>query len=239
MAWQARKSGSVVPRASRAVILRAFIVAIPGLMLPLLIRAFVLGGICTATEVSTIGVVYALLVGLLTWKDVEWRRIVPVLAETAALSGVVLLIVGAATAMAWALTQSGFSRGLTLFMSSLGGQAPFLAISIVVFIILGSVLEGMPVIVLLGPLVFAVARALNINDVHYAIVVILAMGVGLFAPPFGLGFYAACAIGRVSPEKTMPFIWPLLGVLVIALVIIAAFPIISTIMIPGMPATIH
>ena len=69
-----------------------------------------------------------------------------------------------------------------------------------------------------------------INDVHYAIVVILAMGIGLFAPPFGLGFYSACAIGRVSPEQTMRHIWPLLAMLVIALVIIAAFPIISTIM---------
>ena len=111
-------------------------------------------------------------------------------------------------------------------------QSSLMALSIVVFIVLGSVLEGMPVIVLLGPLLFPVARVLGINDVHYAIVVILAMGVGLFAPPFGLGFYGACAIGRVSPDDTMRHIWPLLGVLLIALVIIAAFPIITTVMLP-------
>ncbi len=64
--------------------------------------------------------------------------------------------------------------------------------------ILGSVLEGIPAIVLFGPLLFPAARALGVHDVHYAMVVILAMGIGLFAPPFGLGFYAACAIGRVS-----------------------------------------
>jgi TRAP-type C4-dicarboxylate transport system permease large subunit len=152
------------------------------------------------------------------------------LADTASLSGVVLLIIGSATAMAWALTQSGFSQALTVFMTHAGGTLPFMAISIVVFVVLGSVLEGMPVIVLLAPLLFPVARTLHINDVHYAIVVILAMGIGLFAPPFGLGFYSACAIGRVSPEQTMRHIWPLLAMLVIALVIIAAFPIISTIM---------
>jgi tripartite ATP-independent transporter DctM subunit len=228
--WRAHKQGTVVPRASGRAVGYAFLLAAPGLVLPLLIRVFVLEGIATATEVSTIGVVYALLVGVLTWKQVAWRRMFPILTDTAALSGVVLLIVGSATAMAWALTQSGFSRGLTVFMTNAGGKLPFMALSIIVFVVLGSVLEGMPVIVLLGPLLFPVARVLNINDVHYAIVVILAMGVGLFAPPFGLGFYGACAIGRVSPDDTMRHIWPLLGVLLIALVIIALFPIITTVM---------
>jgi tripartite ATP-independent transporter DctM subunit len=228
--WRAIKKGSAAPRASGHEIWRAFLLAAPGLVLPMLIRVFVLGGITTATEVSTIGVAYALVVALFTWREVEWRRIFPILADTAAMSGVILLLVGCATAMAWALTQSGFSRGMTQVMASGGGVPTFWALSIVVFVVLGSVLEGMPVIVLFGPLIFPVARALGINDVHYAMVLILAMGIGLFAPPFGLGFYAACAIGRVSPDETMRHIWPFLGVLMIALAVIALFPSISTCM---------
>jgi tripartite ATP-independent transporter DctM subunit len=230
VAWRARKHGTVTPRASLRTIGYTFILALPGLVLPFLIRAFVLGGVTTATEVSTIGIMYAIVVGLFTWKQVQWRRMLPILADTASLSGVVLLIVGCATAMAWALTQSGFSHALSVVMTNAGGVIPFMAISMVVFVVLGSVLEGMPVIVLLAPLLFPVARDLHINDVHYAIVVILAMGIGLFAPPFGLGFYGACAIGRSSPDETMRYIWPLLGVLVIALAVIIAFPVISTIM---------
>lgn len=226
--WQARRGGTAVPRASARDIGKAFLVAFPGLLLPVLIRVFVLEGITTATEVSTIGVFYSLIIGIFTYKRVEWRRIPTILAETAALSGAVLLIVGSATAMAWALTQSGFSRGLVQFMSQSGGVVTFMALSMVVFVVLGSVLEGMPVIVLFGPLVFPVARALHVNDVHYAMVIILAMGVGLFAPPFGLGFYAACAIGRVPPAAAMKHIWPYLAVLLAALVLIAAVPWIST-----------
>jgi tripartite ATP-independent transporter DctM subunit len=229
--WRARKFGTVTARASLATIARSFVFALPGLALPFLIRAFVLGGVTTATEVSTIGIAYALVVGVLTWKQVQWGRMLPILAETASLSGVVLFIVGCATAMAWALTQSGFSHALTVAMTTVGGgPIVFMAISMVVFVVLGSVLEGMPVIVLLAPLLFPVARVLHINDVHYAIVCILAMGIGLFAPPFGLGFYGACAIGRASPDETMIHIWPLLGVLVIALLVVIAFPIITTIM---------
>jgi TRAP-type C4-dicarboxylate transport system permease large subunit len=108
-----------------------------------------------------------------------------------------------------------------------GGRLGFLAISIVVFTVLGSVLEGIPAIVLFGPLLFPVARAIGVHEVHYAMVVILAMGVGLFAPPFGVGFYAACAIGRVSPDAAMTRIWPYLGALLLALVIVALVPWIS------------
>ena len=214
-----------VKRASQAEILRAFIVAAPALALPFVIRAAVVEGVATATEVSTVGVVYAILCGLLIYRQFDWRRLYPMLVETAALSGAILLIIGMATGMAWALTQSGFSRQLATTMAAMpGGKAGFLAVSIVAFSILGSVLEGIPAIVLFGPLLFPVARALGVHEVHYAMVVILAMGIGLFAPPFGVGFYAACAVGRVSPDLAMSRCWPYLGALMIALVIVAAIP---------------
>jgi tripartite ATP-independent transporter DctM subunit len=226
--WQSRTTGTTSARASGREILRAFLLAAPGLALPLLIRFFVLEGITTATEVSTVGAFYCLIVGVCTWRNVNWKRLLPVLADTAALSGAVMFIVGAATAMAWALTQSGFSRGLVQVMGGTGSTMPFMAASIVVFIILGSLLEGLPVIVLFGPLVFPVARALQINDVHYAMVIIIAMGIGVTAPPFGLAFYAACAIGQVPPNQVMRHIWPYLMVMLVALIVIAAFPVIST-----------
>jgi TRAP-type C4-dicarboxylate transport system permease large subunit len=78
--------------------------------------------------------------------------------------------------------------------------------------------------VLFGPLLFPVARALGVHEVHYAMVAIFAMGLGLFAPPFGVGFYAACAIGKVDPDHAFSRVWPHLGVLFIALLIIVAVP---------------
>jgi len=94
-------------------------------------------------------------------------------------------------------------------------------------------LEGIPAIVLFGPLLFPVARSLGIHDVHYAMVVILAMGIGLFAPPFGVGFYAACAIGKVSPDQVFNRVWGYLAALVIALLIVAAVPWISVGFLPN------
>jgi tripartite ATP-independent transporter DctM subunit len=219
---------SGVRRAPLSVVAKTFLVALPALALPFLIRAAVVEGVATATEVSTIGVAYTVIAGLLIYRQFDWRRLYPMLVETASLSGAILLIIGTATGMAWALTQSGFSRQLAATMAAVpGGEWGFLAISIAAFAVLGSVLEGIPAIVLFGPLLFPAARALHIHEVHYAMVVILAMGIGLFAPPFGVGFYAACAIGRVSPDEAMGRVWTYLGALMLALLLVAAIPWIS------------
>jgi tripartite ATP-independent transporter DctM subunit len=217
-----------VKRATARQIGRTFVIALPALALPFLIRAAVVEGVATATEVSTIGIVYSAIVGLVVYRRFDWAALKPMLVATACLSGAILLIIGTATGMAWGLTQSGFSRSLAAAMTGLpGGAVTFMAASIAAFVVLGSVLEGIPAIVLFGPLLFPIARAVGIHEVHYAMVVILAMGIGLFAPPFGVGYYAACAIGRVEPADGMRPIWGYMLALIIGTIVVAAVPWIS------------
>ena len=218
-----------VTKASGAQIRSALWIALPALALPVVIRTVVVEGVATATEVSTVGIAYTFITGLVVYRQFNWKRLYPMLVETASLSGAILLIIGSATAMAWALTQSGFSRSLVDLMANVpGGKYGFMAISVIAFTVLGSVLEGIPAVVLFGPLLFPVARALGIHEVHYAMTAIFAMGLGLFTPPFGVGFYAACAIGKVAPSEAIGRVWPHLGALFVALIVIAAIPWIST-----------
>ncbi|HET6605270.1 MAG TPA: TRAP transporter large permease subunit, partial [Rhodopila sp.] len=194
---------------------RRFLVAIPSLILPFLIRYAVLAGVATATEVATIGVAYTVFVGVVLYRCFEWRRLYPVLVETASLSGAILLIIGSASAMAWALTQAGFAQTLTDLMTAIpGGKVGFMGVSILLFIVLGSVLEGLPSMVLFGPLLFPIAEQVGINVVQYALVSILAMGIGLFSPPFGVGFYQTCLISRASSDESLGRIWPYMVTLV-------------------------
>ena len=220
---------SGLQRPGARVIGRLLVVAAPVLVLPVLIRWAVVGGVATATEVSTIGIAFSAIIGALLYRPVSGAQLWRALVSTASLSGAILLIIGTATAMAWALTQSGFSRQLAAAMTGLPGGAPaFMALSVVAFIVLGSLLEGIPAIVLFGPLLFPIARALHIHDVHYAIVVVLAMGIGLFAPPFGVGYYTACAIGGINPNAGMRPIVGYLVALAAGLVVVAAVPWLST-----------
>ncbi len=130
-----------VTKATSSEVGRSFVIALPAIALPFVIRAAVVEGVATATEVSTIGIVYAILAGLLIYRRFDWRRLIPMLIDTACLSGAILLIIGTATGMAWGLTQSGFSRSLAATMAGLpGGSLTFIAVSILAFVILGSCL---------------------------------------------------------------------------------------------------
>ncbi len=224
-----REDVSEAKRSSGKVILKAAIASLPALLLLGLIRWSVASGVATATEVSTIGIVYTVLIAIFIYRRFPLKEMWPMLCSTLSLSGAIMIILGTATAMAWALTQSGFSQQLaTAMMHMPGGAMGFVALSIVVFAILGSILEGIPAIVVFAPLLFPIAHELGIEPIHYAIMMVLSMSLGLFTPPLGIGFYQACAIGRVAPDKAMKAIWPYMGALLIAAIIVASVPWLAT-----------
>lgn len=229
--WKARHEHmGDARRASPALIWKLVLIASPALALPFLIRSAVGGGVATATEVSTLAVLYAMIVGQVLYGGISRRTLYAMLVETASLSGAVLLILGTAAGMAWAITQSGFVQQLSQFLTSMpGGAAAFLAVTIVVFLVLGCLLEGLPAVLLLAPIMFPIAKKLGIHDIHYSMVVVCAMNVGLMAPPIGVGFYIACRIGGASPDEVARAIWPYLAALLVGVAVIAAVPWISTV----------
>jgi tripartite ATP-independent transporter DctM subunit len=218
-----------IKRPAWKIIGRLALVALPALALPFLIRSAVGEGVATATEVSTIAVVYALIVGHVMYGGIRRRKLYGMLVETAALSGAVLMILGTAAAMAWGVTQSGVVHALSEFLTTLpGGAAAFMAITIVIFVILGCLLEGLPAVLLLAPIMFPIAKKLGIHDIQYAMVVVASMNIGLMLPPVGVGFYVACRIGEGRPEEVMRAIWPYIAALMAGVILIASFPILST-----------
>lgn len=228
--WKSRhESMGGVRRAPFAIVKKSLLIAGPALILPFIIRAAVGEGIATATEVSTIAVLYALITGIVLYGGISGSRFYSMLVETAALSGAILMILGAASAMAWALTQTGFAAQLVQSVQDLpGGWLSFMGVTILIFLVLGCVLEGLPAIVLMAPIMFPVARSLGIHDIHYAMVIVTAMNIGLMTPPIGIGFYIACKIGNVPPDEAMRAIWPYIGALMVGLMLIAAVPFFST-----------
>ncbi|MDN3988076.1 TRAP transporter large permease [Zwartia vadi] len=229
--WKARHEiMDQVKRSSSSIIGRTLIIAAPALVLPFLIRSAVGGGVATATEVSTIAVLYAMIIGQVLYGGLGWRKIYSMLVETAALSGAILLILGTASAMAWAITQSGVVQSLSNFLTTLpGGVFTFMLVTILIFLILGCLLEGLPAILILAPIMFPIARKLGIHDIHYSMVVVTAMNIGLMMPPIGIGFFVACRIGNTSPDEVMGAIWPYILALIAGLVLIAAVPWFSTV----------
>jgi TRAP-type C4-dicarboxylate transport system permease large subunit len=104
-----------------------------------------------------------------------------------------------------------------------------MAVSILVFVVLGCLLEGLPAILLLAPIMFPIAKKLGIHDIQYAMVIVASMNIGLMLPPVGVGFYVACKIGDGDPSEVMRAIWPYIAALLVGVIVIAAVPAISTI----------
>jgi len=205
-------------------------IAGPALMLPFLIRIAVGEGIATATEVSSVAVAYALVAGHFLYGGIGLRRLGTMLVDTAALSGAVLLVLGAASAIAWAVTQSGVVQTLSVFLTDLpGGAATFMLVSILVFLLLGCLLEGLPAILLMAPIMFPIAQKLGVHEIQYAMVIVCAMNIGLMIPPIGVGFYIACRIGEAQPDAVVRAIWPYLAALLAGTLLVAAVPWISTV----------
>jgi len=188
-------------------------------------------GFATATEISAFAAVYAILVGSLLFRELGFKRAAHSFVQSATRSGLVLFIVAAAQSLAFILTLQQVPHAVGDFMLSLSGThgtSLFMLLSILVLIVMGSVLEGAAALIIFGPLLLPVAVKLGIDPLHFGVVLVIAMGIGLFAPTLGLGLYGACLIGNVPIEQTVKPIMGYLGLLLLCLLVIAFVPAIST-----------
>ncbi len=190
-------------------------------------------GFATATEISAFAVVYAILVGSFMFRELGFKAAVHSFVQSATRSGLVLFIVAAAQSLAFVLTLQQVPHQVAEIMVHLSqnsGTWLFMLMSIGILIVMGSVLEGAAALIIFGPLLVPVATQLGIAPLHFGIVLVFAMGIGLFAPPLGLGLYGACLIGKVPIEETVKPIMGYLGLLFICLLVIAFVPGISLIL---------
>jgi tripartite ATP-independent transporter DctM subunit len=188
-------------------------------------------GFATATEISAFAVVYAIIVGSIVFRELSFRTAAHSFVQSATRSGLVLFIVAAAQSLAFVLTLQQVPHAVGDIMLSLSasqGTWLFMLLSIAVLIVMGSVLEGAAALIIFGPLLVPVAVKLGIDPLHFGVVLVVAMGIGLFAPPLGLGLYGACLIGNVPIEQTVKPILGYLGLLLLCLLVIAFVPAIST-----------
>ena len=188
-------------------------------------------GFATATEISAFAVVYAIIVGSIVFRELSFKTAAHSFVQSATRSGLVLFIVAAAQSLAFVLTLQQVPHAVGDLMLSLSGSHGvwlFMLLSIVVLIVMGSVLEGAAALIIFGPLLMPVAVKLGIDPLHFGVVLVVAMGIGLFAPPLGLGLYGACLIGNVPIEQTIKPIMGYLGLLLVCLLVIAFVPEIST-----------
>jgi tripartite ATP-independent transporter DctM subunit len=223
---RARASGAArTPRAGAGVIARAGLGAVLPLLMPGTLLAGILLGVATPTEIAAIAVVYGILLSSLVYREMNLQGFIRIAIDTAALTGVLLFIFAAASSFSWTLTVAYLPQRLVVLLQSVGdSQTIFMICSIVLLILVGVLLEGLPSLNVLAPLLIPIAGKLGLSELHYALVLIIAMGIGGFMPFAGVGFYVCCAVMRCNIETASRAMFPYLIVLLAGLLIVAFVP---------------
>ncbi len=171
--------------------------ALVGFVMIAMIGKGVTSGIATSTEVSAFAVAYALLVGGLAFRELSVRSVYGLFVRSASMAGSILFIVAAASGVSFALTIQQIPQQLSGVMIALGhqfGAYGFVLASTLLMIAFGAILEGAPALIIFGPLLTPIAQQLGVSPLHFGTVMVVAMGLGLFSPPVGLGLFATCSI---------------------------------------------
>jgi tripartite ATP-independent transporter DctM subunit len=193
--------------------------------MPALLFAGILSGFATPTEISAFAVLYGLLLATLAYREVGLRALTRVAADASTVAAMVLFTLAAAQTFSWSLSAAQMPQALAaLVFSWRDNTTLFLLASIVALVVLGSLLEGLPALLILAPLLLPIATQLGISDLHYGIVLLIAMGIGAFLPPLGVGFYIACAIARAPMGPSTRAMVPYVAVLLVGLLLVTFVP---------------
>jgi tripartite ATP-independent transporter DctM subunit len=221
----ARAGTPRIPRARLPEMARAALAAILPLLMPAMLLGGILLGVATPTEVAAFAVLYGVTLAILFYREMRPVDLIRAVLDSATLSGLLLFIFAASSGFSWSLTVAYLPQRLVDLLHSVGGSTEiFMLGSIALLILIGVLLEGLPSLNVVAPLLIPIAGKLGISEMHYALVLIIAMGVGGFMPLAGVGFYVCCAIMRCDVESASRAMLPYLIVVLGGLLIVAFVP---------------
>ncbi|MFN4184280.1 MAG: TRAP transporter large permease [Hyphomonas sp.] len=213
---------------------RAILIAVPGLMAAVIIMGGILSGIFTATESSAVAVIYTVLVGAFVYRSLGWSRFIDAAQQSVKVTAMVLLIIGAATAFGYALAVLEAPAKLAELITSITrNPLAILLIINITLLVLGTFMDMSPLIVITTPILLPVVMEVGVDPVHFGIIMMLNLGIGLVTPPVGSVLFVGAAVGGIKVEDAVKTIWPFYLALIVSLLLITYIPALS-LSLPGM-----
>ena len=206
----------------------SFRTAIPDLMTPVIIFGGIVGGFVTPTEAALIAVLYAMFLSMVVYRTVTMKIFLDQLLKTMRMASIVLFAVGAAAIYAWVVSFYGIPAFLVGTISGITtNPQAMLLIIVAVFIIVGLFLDAVPAIIIFAPLLRPLAESVGIHPLHFGIIGIISLAIGLVTPPYGLCLLIACKIGRIPMLQPYREVLSFLGIMFLVLLLVVFFPYIA------------
>lgn len=210
------------------MVARYFVAALPGILLIGIIFGGVRSGVFTATESSCVAVLYALLVTIFVYRELNFRGFIHATLGAVRTTAMVLLVIGAASSFGWLMAFLEVPAATISMMKSVSDNPIVILLLInVILLVLGTFMDMAPMIIICTPIFLPVVKAIGVDPVHFGVILILNAGIGLNTPPVGSVQFVACAIGKVSISESMRTIWPFYGASVAVLLLVTYIPQIS------------
>ncbi|MAP94955.1 MAG: C4-dicarboxylate ABC transporter permease [Ponticaulis sp.] len=202
--------------------------AIPGLLTAIIIMGGILSGVFTATESSAIAVIYTVIIGAFVYRTMGLKKFAQAAVQSVKITAMVLMIIGSATAFGYALAILEAPTKLAELITEIT-RNPILVLLIVnvILLLLGTFMDMSPLIVITTPILLPVVMEVGVDPVHFGIVMMLNLGIGLVTPPVGSVLFVGAAVGKIPVESAVKSIWPFYGALILALMAITFIPALS------------
>lgn len=205
-----------------------FVSAAPGLILVAIIFGGVRSGVFTASESSNIAVVYALLVTFFVYRSLSWSDFIEATFAAVRTTAMVLMVIGCAAAFGWLLAYTRVPASMVALLQGVSDNPIIILLLLnLVLLILGTFMDMSPLIVITTPIFLPVATAFGVDPVHFGVILILNLGIGLCTPPVGAVLFVGCAVGRIPVWDAVRTIWPFYGAALVTLMLVTYIPALS------------
>lgn len=227
--FQARRLNlPTMGRPSLRLVGKAAVESIPAAIMAVIIFGGILGGVFTPTEAAVVAVIYGFFVGTLVYRRISRKGALRMIVNTGRITGTIMFLCISASLFGWFLTTEQVPQAIAQFLVGLpGGKYVFLLAVNIIFLVIGSVLEGIPALIMMLPLLLPAAVKLGVDPLHLGVIMIANLGVGFFLPPTGLGLYVACSVGGTTIDRVTRPLMPYLIVMFAVVLLISYIPAIS------------
>jgi len=204
---------------------KAFREAVLPLGMPVVLFGGILGGVTTATEAAVLAVLYALIVDFFVYKEIKRKDLGRILVQTGITTGAVSLLAGVATSMSWVFATMGVPQAIATAVQQIT-TSPWLLLTLVmlVLIVFSSILDGLPALIIFYPILAATVAKYGVDPLHFGLLSVAALGIGLVVPPAGLLLVVVCQIGGVNLSAAARPMIPYIAILIATLLVIAYVP---------------
>jgi tripartite ATP-independent transporter DctM subunit len=218
------KGEAIAPREA----LRVALDALWGLMTMVIIMGGILGGIFTATESASVACVYAFLVTMLVYRDYRWRDLPKLMHRTVRTVAIVMILIGFASGFGYIMALMQLPARVTGFFTALSNDRYTILLMInVMLLVLGTLMDMAPLILICTPILLPVVKALGVDPVHFGMIMLVNLGMGLITPPVGSVLFVGCAVGKVKIEQVVRSIWPFYIAMFAVLLLVTYVPAVS------------